>query len=172
MRRIRYNVAVSLDGFIAGPNGEFDWIVIDSEVDFTALWAQFDTLVMGRRTYEVAVERLAKKAFDRMNTVVFSRTLKPRDHPQLTLVPELHSDWVQELKAKDGKGIWLMGGSQLFRSFFHAGLVDTIEVSAIPVLLGDGIPLLPPPYTPTKLNLTSHQVYRSGRVSLNYDVQR
>jgi dihydrofolate reductase len=172
MRRIRYNVAVSLDGFIAGPNGEFDWIPNDPEVDFAALWAQFDTGLMGRRTYEVAVKRLGEKAFGRMDIVVFSRTMKPQDYPQLTLVSELRADWVQALKAKIGKDIWLFGGSQLFRAFLDAGFVDTVEVSAIPVLLGDGLPLLPPPYTPTKLRLTSHRVYRSGRVSLSYQVQR
>jgi dihydrofolate reductase len=172
MRRIRYIVAMSLDGFIAGPNGEFDWIPNDLEVDFAALWAQFDTGVMGRRTYEVAVERLGEKAFGRMDIVVFSRTMKPQDQTQLTLVSELRADWVQALKAKSGKDIWLFGGGQLFRAFFDAGLVDTVEVSVIPVLLGEGIPLLPPPYTPTRLNLTSHRVYRSGRVSLAYDVQR
>ena len=172
MRRIRYIVAMSLDGFIAGPRGEFDWIGDDPEVDFAALWAQFDTGLMGRRTYEVAVERLGKNAFREMTTIVFSRTMKPADHPEITLVSDLRADWLQGLKAKSGKDIWLFGGSQIFRAFLDAGFVDTVEVSAIPVLLGEGIPLLPLPYTPTRLKLTRHKIYRSGRVSLAYDVQR
>jgi dihydrofolate reductase len=171
MRRIRYIVAVSLDGFIAGPHGEFDWIDTDPDVDFAAIWAQFDTGLMGRLTYQVAVERLGENAFRGMTTIVFSRTMKQEDHPQLTIIPELRTDWVQALKARSGKDIWLFGGSQLFRAFLDVGLVDTVEVSAIPVLLGAGIPLLPPPYTPTRLKLTSHTLYRSGRVSLAYDVQ-
>jgi len=74
------------------------------------------------------------------------------------------------LKSKAGKDIWLFGGSALFRSYLDARLVDTVEVSVIPVLLGSGLPLLPPPYTPTKLKLLSHKIYRSGRATLTYEV--
>ena len=81
MRRIRYVVAMSLDGYIAGPNGEADWIGIDPEVDFGALWAQFDTGLMGRRTYEAARARLGEAAFKGITTIVFSRTMKTDDHP-------------------------------------------------------------------------------------------
>jgi len=86
-------------------------------------------------------------------------------------VPELDTDWVKDLKARGGKDIWLFGGGSLFRSFFDSGLVDVVEVAVVPVLLGAGIPLLPPAYSPTKLRLTSHHLYRSGRVSLAYEVQ-
>ena len=87
MRRIRYGVAASLDGFIAGPNGEVDWISLDPEVDFAEIWAQFDTLLMGRRTYEVAVHRLGEAAFVGITSVVFSRTLKQEQHPEVKVVP-------------------------------------------------------------------------------------
>jgi len=170
MRKIRYAVATSLDGYIAGPNGEADWIVIDPEVDFAAIWAQFDTLLMGRRTYEAATKRLGEAAFTGITSIVFSRTMKQRDHTGVTVVSELTAHWVQALQTRSGKDIWLMGGSELFRSFMDSGHVDTVEVSVIPVLLGGGVPLLPPPYNPSKLRLLSHQVYRSGRLSLVYEV--
>ena len=148
MRKIRYIVAMSVDGYIAGPNGEIDWIVTDPEVDF------------------------GEKAFAGVTSIVFSRTMKPEDHPRVTVVSELKADWVQALKSQSGKDIWLFGGSELFRAFLDCGLVDRIEVSVIPVLLGNGVPLLPPPYTPTKLTLVSSKLYRSGRVSLAYEVLR
>ena len=168
MRKLRYAVAMSLDGHIAGPNGEYDWIGTDPKVDFAAIWSQFDTLLMGRRTFELAVQT----AFTGVTSVVFSRTLKQREHPYVTVVPELNADWVRDLKAQSGKDIWLFGGGTLFRSIFDSGLVDGVEVAVIPVLLGAGIPLLPPPYSPTKLRLISHHLYRSGRMSLAYEVQR
>jgi dihydrofolate reductase len=76
------------------------------------------------------------------------------------------------MKAQSGKDIWLFGGGSLFRSFFDARLVDGVEVAVVPVLLGAGIPLLPPPYSPAKLRLIRHHLYRSGRVALTYEVQR
>ncbi len=172
MRNIRYLVATSLDGCIAGPNGEADWIGIDPEVDFGAIWAQFDTLLMGRRTYEVGKKRLGEKAFAGMKTFVVSRTMRQSDHPLVTIISDLSVGWVEGLKNQSGKDVWLMGGGKLFRSLLDCGCVDTVEVTVIPVLLGSGVPLLPAPYKPAKLRLLSNKIYRSGTVSLGYEVQR
>jgi dihydrofolate reductase len=172
MRKIRYGVAMSLDGYIAGPNGEADWIDVDPDVDFAAIWSQFDTLLMGRRTYAAAVQRLGEAAFAGVTSIVFSRTLRQQEHPNATIMSQLDSGWIKTLKNQNGKDIWLMGGAALFRSFLDAGYVDRVEISVIPVLLGAGTPLLPPPYTPTTLKLLSHQVYRSGRLMLSYEILR
>jgi dihydrofolate reductase len=170
MKKIRYCVAMSLDGYIAGPNGEADWIVIDPEMNFAELWAQFDTLLMGRRTYEAAMARLGEASRQRIKTIVASRTLRQPDHPKATILSELTRDSIQALRAQKGKDIWLMGGGELFRLLLEMREVDTVEVSIIPVLLGDGVKLLPHPAQRARLKLSSHKIYRSGLVSLIYEI--
>ena len=170
MRRIRYAVAMSLDGFIAGPKGEADWIIMDPEIDFGVLFAQFDTFLIGRRTFE-PMAGVKKGKTPGVKTFVFSRTLRQQDYPGVTIVAEAVEETVAALRAKPGKDIWLFGGGSLFRSLLDAGLVDTVEVAIMPVLLGEGIPLLPPPSRQAKLKLTGHKVYKTGIVSLEYSVQ-
>ena len=172
MKRIRYGVAMSLDGYIAGPNGEADWIVSDREVNFAEIWAQFDTLLMGRRTYDAAKARLGETALQGVKTIVVSRTLRHTDHPQVTIFSDLNRDWIEELRAQDGKDIWLFGGGELFRSMLEMGEVDAVEVAIMPVLLGKGIALLPSITKQNKLRLSSHKIYRSGIVQLIYEVQK
>jgi dihydrofolate reductase len=169
MRRICFHVAISLDGYIARPNGEFDWIVQDTEIDFAAIFRQFDTLLAGRRTFELMVKQ-GNTMMPGMKTIVFSKTLRQQDHPEVTIVPAAFEETVASLRAKPGKDILLFGGGSLFQSFLNAGLVDAVEVGIIPVLLGGGIPLLPPPAKQSKLKLTAHKVYKTGIVMLTYDV--
>jgi dihydrofolate reductase len=171
MSKVRYIVAMSLDGFIAGPNGEADWILMDPDINFAQLWAQFDTLLMGRKTYDAAKSRLGEAFMQGMKTVVVSRTLRPADHPNLTVLSNLTRDHMQSLRTQSMKDIWLMGGGELFRSMLAMHEVDTVEVSTMPVLLGEGVPLLLPPAQRTTLKLSGHKIYRSGIVSLVYDVQ-
>lgn len=169
MRHILYSVAASLDGYIAGPNGEFDWIPDEPEIDWQAFMSRFDTILMGRHTYEIAA---AQGPSSGMRTYVFSRTLKPEDHPQVTVVAAEAERVVRELRAERGKDIWLMGGGVLFRSLLEAGLVDAVEVGLVPILLGKGLPLLPETANHTRLRLTETKTYPSGIILLNYDVVR
>jgi len=171
MRRIRYRVAASLDGYIAGPNGEYDWIPMDPEIDFAGMMAQFDTYLMGRRTYEVAGAG-GGPGTGEMEVWVFSRTLRPEDHPGVTIVADDVEERLRELRSRPGKDIWLFGGGALFRSLLELGQVDTVEVAVMPVLLGGGIPLLPTPAVRRTLLLTGHRVYgKTGTVLLEYSVQ-
>ncbi|MDD5541945.1 MAG: dihydrofolate reductase family protein [Acidobacteriia bacterium] len=169
-RRLRYQVAVSLDGFIAASNGEYDWIVMDPSIDFAALFKEFDTAVMGRRTYEVLSAQGRHGAMPGLDVVVFSRTLPAAAYPGVRILNDDPREIVAALKAKPGRDIWLYGGGVLFRSLLDAGLVDTVEVAVIPVLLGAGVPLLPPGAA-TKLVLADQKkLPASGIVVLAYSV--
>jgi dihydrofolate reductase len=167
MRKIRYQVACSLDGYIAGPDGEYDWIVMDPDIDFKAIFDQFDTLLMGRRTYEVT----GAGGYPGMTTLVFSRSLRAEDHPDVTIVSERVKNTLDELRAQPGKDIWLFGGGELFRSLLELGCVDTVEPAIVPIVLGGGRPFLPAPAVRRRLSLTEQRVYeKSGIVLLKYDV--
>jgi dihydrofolate reductase len=169
-RRLRYQVAASLDGFIAGPNGEYDWIVMDPSIDFNALYREFDTVVMGRKTYEVAAAQGGNGAMPGFEVVVFSRSLPPAAHKGVRILNDDPGAVVKALKEKPGRDIWLFGGGSLFRSLLDAGVVDSVEIAVMPVLLGAGIPLLPPGGT-TKLVLTDHKLLpASGILMLSYSV--
>jgi len=170
MRKVRYGIATSLDGYIAGPRGEADWIITDPDIDFRAIFEQFDTFLIGRRTYETMASA-GRGETPGFKTYVFSRTLKQQDHPGVTIVSENAEQTISGLRLERGKDIWLFGGGSLFNDLLAAQLVDTIEVSIIPILLGGGTALLPPPAESVTLNLTSHKIYKTGIVSLKYDIE-
>jgi dihydrofolate reductase len=171
MRKVAYGGAMSLDGFIAGPNGEYDWIVMDPEIDFAAMTARFDTFLIGRKTFD-AMRRMGNVGppAPGIRNIVFSRTLRPEDCPDVTLSDNAEAV-VADLRTRPGKDIALFGGGELFRSLLAAGLVDEVSVSVIPVLLGGGVPFLPAPAQRARLKLRTHRVYKkTGTVGLEYDI--
>lgn len=168
MRRVRLSLAMSLDGYIAGPNGESDWIVVDPDIDFGALMGAFDTVLLGRKTYEVTRQQ-GGGGMPGMQAFVFSHTLRQEDCPGVTLCSD-PAETVAELRKAPGKDIWLFGGAGLFGSMLDQRLVDAVELAVIPVLLGGGLPLLPHPAKQAKLRLARHRIYpKTGTVSLEYE---
>lgn len=172
MRRVRYNCAATLDGFIADANGGYDWIVDDASIDFAALFDEFDTFVMGRKTYEVMLAQGEANPLLGKRVVVASRTLQAADHPGVMLVRADLASHVAALKAEaSGRDIWLFGGGELAGQLIEAGVVDRVEVALMPVLLRCGIPLLPPGPR-QRLSLASATSLASGIQMLVYDVVR
>jgi dihydrofolate reductase len=171
MRRVVYRVAASLDGFIAGPSGEIDWIVPDPTVDFASLYASVDTVLLGRRTYELTLQPGAPPWPPGWRIYVFSQTLDGARHAGVTVVSEDIGATVASLRAESGRDIWLFGGGNLFASLLAADLVDQIEVAVMPVLLGGGSPLVSAGCPRSRLTLTRSTASPSGIVNLQYEVQ-
>ena len=166
MRRVRLSAAVSLDGYIAGPDGEIDWIPMDPDIDFDELLGSFDTVLLGRRSYEDA---LSAGHMPDLPAIVFSRSLRQQDATDVTISSDVLGT-VSELKESPGGDIWLFGGGELFRSMLERALVDSVQIAVIPVLLGGGIPLLPRPAPRMPLTLVEHRLYpKTGTVLLDYE---
>jgi dihydrofolate reductase len=169
-RLLRYQVAISLDGFIAGPNGEYDWIADDPTHDLEAFARQFDTLLMGRLTYELALSQGSMLKSMGMKVVFVSTTLDPSQHPDTTIISTDVAKKVAQLKSQPGKDIWLFGGGALFRTMLDAGLVDRVELAVSPILLGSGVPVLPPGKR-CPLRLVESTALPSGMMILTYEVK-
>ena len=171
MRQLRYSVASSLDGFIAGPDGEYDWIVVDPEIDFAAMYAGFSGLVMGRKSYDVYVATGGGEG-PALPVYVCSRTLPEGTRDGVTLIRDAAAG-VARLKQAEGKPLWLWGGGELFAELARAGLVDGVDVAVIPVILGGGIPLMPPSGPRLTLQLRAHRLYGgTGTMFLEYEVRK
>jgi dihydrofolate reductase len=161
---------MSLDGYVAGPKEELDWIVMDPEIDFAALYARFDTAIMGRKTYDWMLRHDEKPG--PLRTILVSRSATAERYPGVTIWGNDAAQRIAAMKGEAGKDIWLFGGGELFRSLAAAGLVDVVEVAIMPVMIGGGISLLPSPAERVGLRLRQQKVYASGIVILSYDVAK
>ena len=174
MRKLKYYVAMTLDGFIAHEDGSFDGFPKDDELvaDFFASYDWFEIVLMGRKTYEVGLREGKTNPYPAMRQFVFSRTMKESPDEHVTLVSEGAAELVRDLKNEDGKDIWLCGGAQLGTTLFAAGLVDDLIIKLNPVLFGSGIPLFSGEVQQTGLELTDSKIYGTGIVVLHYRVER
>ena len=171
MRQVLYRVASSIDGYISGPRGEIDWIVHDPTMNLSAVYDGVDTVLLGRRTYELTQQPGAPAWPGGWRIYVFSRTPATKPHPAVTIVNEDPGPIVADLRAGRGKEIWLFGGAGLFRSLLAAKQVDIIELAVSPVLLGGGTPLVEVGAPSTRLALVHSRSHPSGVVTLRYEVR-
>jgi dihydrofolate reductase len=184
MRTITYGGAVSLDGFLAGLEGSIDWLHFSKDVQqvMTDYWKDVDTILWGRKTYDVSVAlkpssarkpakaKSPKRKGPVMHNYVFSRTLKALDDPNVELVTSDAVEFVRALKQRPGKEICLMGGGELAQSLLAAGLVDEIGLNIHPILLGSGIPAFRDPGHRLKLTLMECRQLEGGCILASYKV--
>lgn len=173
MRTVTYGAACSLDGFIAAADGAIDWLHFSRDVQETtaAYWKTVDTVLMGRRTWEAAVRMGGGGGTSGIATYVFSRTLTSIDRPGVTLVSSDPGEFVRELKRQPGRGICVMGGSDLARTLLAAGVVDEVGANIHPILLGQGIPLFRDPGHRVALELAECRTIDGGCVLATYRVR-
>ena len=172
MRTVTYGAACSLDGFITAADGSLDWLHFSKDVQdvMRDYWKTVDAMLMGRKTWEVAVANGSAGAAKGVTTYVFSRTL--RSVPLgVELVSTDAGEFVRDLKAQPGRGICLMGGGELARSLLAAGVVDEVGLNAHPVLLGAGVPLFRDAGR-IPLELIESRVIDGGCVLSTYRVMR
>jgi dihydrofolate reductase len=175
MRKVTFGGAPSLDGYFARKDDAVDWLMWSDEAAALtgAYWKTIDTLVMGRKTYQAGLKmnKGKKNPFAGFKSYVFSRTLKRRKHGALEIVAADAVEFVRELKRGPGKDICMMGGGDLARSLFDAGLIDEIGFNIHPVLLGQGIPLFHELKSQIDLELLDCQRFKNGCVYVLYRVK-
>jgi dihydrofolate reductase len=185
MRKVKYSVANSLDGFIARADGAVDWLFMDgTDYGMTEFFKSIDAVLMGRKTYEFAQSHSPKKrsvskkaksgssaSGSGMRSYVFSRTMKRAPDEDVQIISENAGEFIRRLKSEAGKDIWLMGGGSLARSLFAEGVVDEISLAVHPVLLGSGIALFPDIGKQINLELIESKSHANGVVQVAYRVR-
>jgi dihydrofolate reductase len=181
MRKVVLGLGISLDGYIARKNGAVDWLSMDWDYDWTAFFKTIDAVLMGRKSWVKALEMSPnskdKNPYAGMEAYVFSNKLKETGVEGVEIVSGNLKEFVENLKAKDGKNIWLSGGGELAKSFLDESLVDEIYLGITPILLGSGIPLFPElvrevPLRFVSSNVCKHKKEDNAMLELVYEVKK
>ena len=171
MRKVILGVAVSLDGFIEGPQGEYDWCFTDQDYGLSDFFKRVDTLFMGRKTYEMTLSMdNSGSGFPKFKEYIFSTTLD-KVKKGATLIKSNVKTEVEKIKTEKGKDIWLFGGAGLTTSLLNLGLIDELSLAIHPIILGGGKPLFNNVAGKTGLVLADSKVYSTGLVSVTYHIK-
>jgi dihydrofolate reductase len=179
-RKIIVRIATSLDGYIARPNGSVDFLNErprpKRSYGMAAFYRSIDTILWGRKTYDVVLEfqRQGVKGakFDpKVKNYVFSRNPPPQPAAGVNFVSDPVDSFARKLRATHGKDIWMMGGGELIASFLDAGQIDEFSIHVVPVIIGEGIPLIAPKHRRVPLQLKSTKKFPDGVVHLHYAVK-
>lgn len=171
MRKIILNVAMTLDGLIEGPKGEYDWCFDDGQdYGMTDFLNRIDAIFYGRKSYEVMMKAGGTNPFANKHSFLFSNSLLPSDDYEL-VNGDIKSK-VQAIKNSNGKDIWLFGGAVLTAFMMKANLVDELLLAVHPIILGKGKPLFDLLDNRETLKLIESKPYPSGLVSMHYSIDK
>lgn len=166
-RKIVLFIACSLDGYIARANGDIDWLFDDQDYGYTQFYESIDTVLVGRKTYEQA-SNFEEVPFEGKECHVFSRSIDREDGCAKFVDGDI-VNFVEELKGREGKDIWLVGGAEIIEVLLSANLIDRFIISIHPILLGDGVPLFKKQSDEIKLVLTNSISFPTGLAQLHYE---
>ncbi len=168
MRKVVLAVGISLDGYIARPDGAFDFLFMPKDFSMAPFFATIDTTIMGRKTYDVARALGEVSHGPNMATYIYSRTLPSGKREGCTFTSQSPKALIAQIRKGKGKDIWLMGGGELAREFLNADLVDEIHLGVVPVLLGEGLPLFPSGFPQRDFALIGNRTFSKGLIELKY----
>jgi dihydrofolate reductase len=171
MRKVILGVAVSLDGFIEGPHGEYDWCLTDQDYGLSGFFKRIDSIFVGRKSYEMSLGLEGGiEGFPTFKEYIFSTTLGKVKEGAILIKGNIR-DEVEKIKKQKGKDIWLFGGASLTTSLMNMGLVDELWLSVHPLILGSGKPLFQNMEGSIPLTLLDSKTYSTGLVSLVYAIK-
>jgi len=173
MRNVVYGVGISLDGYIARPDGSVDFLFMPKDYSMAAFFKRIDTAVMGRKTYEMGL-KLSGGRFSSpgMKCFVFSQTLPAGEQNGALITAESPKQFIEKLCKNKGKDIWLMGGGELTREFLREDLVDELYLGVVPVVIGAGIPAFPAAFPQREFTLVENKTFSKGLIALRYERKR
>jgi dihydrofolate reductase len=175
-RKIIAYLATSADGFIARPDGGIEWLDrprVEGNYGMASFSRSIDTVLLGRKTYEVALRLTGGRGFPtgpRVKHYVFSHRPPKKHPPDVEFVREPLARFAKRLRATPGKDVWMMGGAGLIGSFLDAGEIDEFIIHVVPTIIGEGIPLIAPRHRSVPLRLLSTRRFSDGVVRLHYAV--
>jgi dihydrofolate reductase len=168
MRKIILGLGISLDGYIARPDGAVDFLFMPKDYSMVPFFATVDIAILGRKTYQAAVKMGGSFAGYRMKFYVMSHSLQPGERDGLVFTNASPAALAREVRTRRGKHIWLMGGGELAREFLKADLVDELHLGVVPTLLGEGIPIFPSGFPQRDFALVENKSYSKGLIALTY----
>lgn len=171
MRRIKLFIACSLDGYIARPDGAIDWLFADGDYGYSEFFASIDTVVMGRKTYDLSLS-FGEYPYPGKTAYVFSRRRAGSRDAHAEFIGAPVGPFMRRLQQQPGRDLWLVGGGELVREFVNDDLIDDFIVSVHPIVLGAGLPLFPAPCRETPLRHVKTVAFDSGLVQMHYQARR